>query len=331
VKVSIVIDNYNHERFVATAIEGALAQTADDVEVIVVDDGSTDGSLEAIRHYEDRLQVVTKANGGQGTALSEGFIRSTGDVVIFLDGDDAIDAHTVERVRDVLHHHPGAARVQWPMRVIDTDGQASGEVTPRPEMMPNGDIRSHVLRHRTHVWPAQSGNAYARWALDQVMPVPDDFQIGCDLYLAETTAVLGPVHSLPEAAGSYRYHDSNTWTTGELDVAKLRQKIAWTTGSHAHVRTLCARNGVPCPEDPRAALDVAFACVRLASLRLDPTNHPLSDDRRFSLCARAVRSALVHPHHTKRHKAKRIVWILGVTFGDRRTASRLVERFYFRK
>src|SRR6266571_4575720 len=88
--VDIVVNNFNYGRFLAEAIDSALAQTYSNVRVIVVDDGSTDESREVLGAYRDSAEVVLKSNGGQASALNNGFARSTGDVVIFLDADDML-------------------------------------------------------------------------------------------------------------------------------------------------------------------------------------------------------------------------------------------------
>ena len=87
-KVSILINNYNYGRFLAEAIDSALAQTYKNLEVIVVDDGSTDNSREIIASYSDRIVPVLKENGGQASAFNAGFERARSDWIAFLDSDD---------------------------------------------------------------------------------------------------------------------------------------------------------------------------------------------------------------------------------------------------
>jgi len=330
-RISIVVDNYNYEQYVAAAVESALAQTWEDTEVIVVDDGSIDRSMDVIERFAGQVRIVEKENGGQASAFAAAMEHLTGDAVIFLDADDLIDRTTAERVARAFAEEPGASRVQWAMQTIDATGAPSGPVVPNPRMMPSGDLRDHVLRFRTHVWPAQSGNAYATEILRTLFPIPDAFTIGCDLYFAELTALLGPVRSLAGGpGGSYRVHGSNNWTTATADVAYLHKKIAATTASHAALVARARSLGIPCPEDPGTALDVAFACARLASLRMDPVRHPIPADRRAALAVHGIRSAIAHPHHTARHKLKRVAWIVATASSPAPVANHLVRRFYFR-
>src|SRR5688572_29854944 len=88
--VSVIVNNYNYGRFLAQAIDSALSQDYPRLEVIVVDDGSTDDSREIIARYGSKISPVLKANGGQASAFNAGFNASRGDVVIFLDSDDQL-------------------------------------------------------------------------------------------------------------------------------------------------------------------------------------------------------------------------------------------------
>src|SRR5688572_2252661 len=87
---SVVINNFNYGRFLGSAIESALAQTYPQIEVIVVDDGSTDESRSVIASFARRIKSVLKENGGQASALNAGFKASQGGVIIFLDADDTL-------------------------------------------------------------------------------------------------------------------------------------------------------------------------------------------------------------------------------------------------
>jgi glycosyltransferase involved in cell wall biosynthesis len=89
-RVSIVITNYNYAAYLPAAIESALAQSHDNVEIVVVDDGSSDGSREIIARYSAAVMPVLKQNGGQGSAVNAGFAACSGDAVLFLDADDEL-------------------------------------------------------------------------------------------------------------------------------------------------------------------------------------------------------------------------------------------------
>ncbi|MCP4309296.1 MAG: glycosyltransferase family 2 protein [bacterium] len=98
VKVSVLIPCFNAEAYVAAAIESALAQTYDNIEVIVVDDGSTDNSADVVARYANRgVRLVRQQNRGQCVAANRAFAEATGDLIKFFDADDVMAAEMVER------------------------------------------------------------------------------------------------------------------------------------------------------------------------------------------------------------------------------------------
>jgi glycosyltransferase involved in cell wall biosynthesis len=105
---SIIITCYNYGRYLAEAIESALAQTLPADEIIIVDDGSTDDSLNVARGYADRpgVQIITQSNQGAVAACNTGIHASTGDYFLRLDADDHLDPHYLERTVTLLASHP---------------------------------------------------------------------------------------------------------------------------------------------------------------------------------------------------------------------------------
>jgi len=95
-RVSIIIPCYNAERYVRETIESALSQTRPADEILVIDDGSTDRSVEVAASFGDSVQVIRQSNGGSSVARNKGIEHATGDYLLFLDADDLIDPRTIE-------------------------------------------------------------------------------------------------------------------------------------------------------------------------------------------------------------------------------------------
>lgn len=114
--VSIVIPAYNDERFLAEAIESALGQKNAEAEVIVVDDGSTDGTAQVAESFGDAVTLRRKENGGPSSARNAGLDVVHGECVVFLDGDDVLFPDFVSRTLAVLDSHPEAAFVYGQMQ-----------------------------------------------------------------------------------------------------------------------------------------------------------------------------------------------------------------------
>ena len=127
--VSVVIPNYNYQRFVADAIESALRQDHPEVEVIVVDDCSTDGSREVIERYVDRVRTIfLPENGDQTAACNAGWSASRHEIVIFLDSDDMLASAAASTVARAWT--PSTAKVQFCLASIDAAACRLG--TSRP-------------------------------------------------------------------------------------------------------------------------------------------------------------------------------------------------------
>src|SRR5277367_306385 len=142
--VSVIIDNFNYARFLRSAIDSTLAQSYAQVEVIVVDDGSTDNSRDVISSYGDRVLAVFKPNGGHASAFNAGFRASRGSIVMFLDADDVLLPSAVEEV--VHAWRPGVTKVQFVLAHIDAQGHMLGTTVPyMPAQMPSGDLRASIL------------------------------------------------------------------------------------------------------------------------------------------------------------------------------------------
>lgn len=101
-KVSVIIPNYNYGRFLSSAIESVIAQTYSNIEIIVVNNGSTDDSLSILSRYSEKITIVNQANLGQSGARNSGLLESKGDYIAFLDADDYWTSNKIEKQIRIL-------------------------------------------------------------------------------------------------------------------------------------------------------------------------------------------------------------------------------------
>jgi glycosyltransferase involved in cell wall biosynthesis len=138
--VSIVVISHNYERFLAEALESALAQTYSNCEVIVIDDGSTDDSVEVAQRYADRARLIAQTNAGVERAGNRAAREAKGDYLVRLDADDVLEPTYVEELLRALRRSPDAAYAYCRARVF-------GAVTKQPYCMP---FSAYVLTRRTN-------------------------------------------------------------------------------------------------------------------------------------------------------------------------------------
>jgi glycosyltransferase involved in cell wall biosynthesis len=225
---SVVINNYNYGRFIADAIESALAQSHEDTEVIVVDDGSTDNSRLIMDRYADRIIALCKSNGGQASAYNAGFAASRGDIVCFLDADDTLSETAIEHAAAAFQNAM-PVKIEWQLKVVDRHGDITGDVVPE-KRMPDGDLRERSISDGPiYDWwftPPSSGNCYSRRFLQQTMPAPEPpFRHGADVYLTILAPIYGGIHRLTEPQGTYRVHEKNNYFGRALNSNRLLDYI----------------------------------------------------------------------------------------------------------
>ena len=121
--VSVIIPNYNYAQYLREAIDSVLAQTYPNVEIIVVDDGSTDGSKEILNSYGDRIRAFFQQNQGVSAARNFGVSMSRGDFIAFLDADDAWLSEKIERQLALFVEDGELGLVH--VGVVETDGQGA--------------------------------------------------------------------------------------------------------------------------------------------------------------------------------------------------------------
>jgi len=208
--LSVIITSHDYERYVGEAISSALALEGPS-EVIVVDDGSTDGSCEVIASFGERITAIYTENRGQGAAQNSGFEASRGEAVMFLDADDVLLPRAATAIAAALSDRQ-VAKVHWSMPVIDAAGARTGELQD-PELA-EGDLSGEFfeqgpLSDGTLPSPPSSGNAYPRWYLEEVLPIPEAVYFRApDEYLFGLAPAFGPIARI-EPQSLYRVHGSN--------------------------------------------------------------------------------------------------------------------------
>lgn len=146
-KVAVVTAAYNCEPFISKTIESVLSQTLADFEMIIVDDGSTDGTATAIRSFQDeRITLISTENRGVSCARNRGLEECLAPLVVFLDGDDLLFANALEQMVRTLNKHADQVACFGHHIKIDEHGEAVGGRKPSAlKTMPSEDTLRHLL------------------------------------------------------------------------------------------------------------------------------------------------------------------------------------------
>src|SRR2546429_6094216 len=142
--VTALINTYNYGRFLPFAINSVLNQTYKNIEIIVVDDGSTDHTQEVLERYADRVRNIRTTNGGQAQAFNVGIPLARGELLMLLDADDAWLPGKVERMVEFAAERPNAAMLYHRFQNVDASGREVG--IPQPLALTDGDYRNQYVR-----------------------------------------------------------------------------------------------------------------------------------------------------------------------------------------
>ncbi len=264
--VSIVIPSFQQARFVRVAIDSVLSQDYAPIEVLVCDGGSTDGTIEILQSYGDRITFESRRDGGQCDAINTGFRRSRGEVVAWLNSDDFYYPHAVRNAVEALQADREAALVYGEGNLVDENG----EVLRRfPETVPFDlwrlmHVADYILQptvffRRAALFESGLLDESLHWGLDWDLWM----RLGARRRFAYVDSVL--------AAG--RLHGDTKTSTGGM--RRLRELLSilrrhgvhgWSPAGVAHTSTTVARRCGLIAEEAPAVRGDAPASPRMARM-----------------------------------------------------------------
>jgi hypothetical protein len=225
--VSVLIDTYNHERFIAQAITSVLEQDMPmaDVEIVVVDDGSTDGTPEVVRSFEPRVRLLRKANGGQASAFNAGIQECRGEIIAFLDADDWWEKEKLRNVLAAFKANPEIGAVGNGLYEVDENGQRTFVNVPdRSYRCSFRSVEEGAWFRELMSFMGTSRLAIRRAVLDQILPVPEAIVIEADEYLATMAVAISGAVVIDQPLTNYRFHSGNLYQYGAYDRKKAGRK-----------------------------------------------------------------------------------------------------------
>jgi glycosyltransferase involved in cell wall biosynthesis len=197
--ISIITPSFNQDRFIEETIRSVLAQDHPEIEYIVADGGSTDGTLDIIKKYENQLAWwVSETDHGQTDAINKGFARAKGDVLAWLNSDDTYEPGAVAAAAKFLEKHPDVGMVYGDCSYIDGSGNVIGKFKA-------AQTNYRLLRWGyTHI-PQQTMFLRADlWR--QVGPLDPSFYFAMDYDLWTRIASRAEIRYFPQTWANFRLH-----------------------------------------------------------------------------------------------------------------------------
>ena len=224
--VTVLIDTYNHERFIEEALVSATEQDfpPSEMEILVVDDGSTDGTPEIVRKFAPRVRLLRKENGGQASAFNFGIPEARGEIVAFLDGDDWWARNKLTRVAETMAADPSLGIVGHGIVIVHRDGSQQLELLRDGFRFRANTIEGARLLRRRGSFLGTSRMTIRRELLARIGGVPEAIRVQADEYLFTLAAVFANAQILEPALTFYRMHEANAFQTGAFDAERERRK-----------------------------------------------------------------------------------------------------------
>jgi len=214
--VSVLITTYNYGRFIEEAIESVLSQDLppEQLEVVVVDDGSTDDTADRVRKYGSKVHYFRQPNGGQASALNLGFSKARGEIISLLDGDDFFFPGKLPRVAEAFRQDPGLGMVYHPLLGWYVEANEHRE-SHYP--LVSGSLFENLEKFLWYAGPGTCAS-FRRKFLDRFLPIPEDIRMLADAYPGCLIPFVAPILALPERLASYRIHGKNSYQVDESQI-----------------------------------------------------------------------------------------------------------------
>ena len=239
--VTVLIDTYNHERFIEEAIVSVLEQDfpAAEVDVLVVDDGSTDRTPEIVRKFEPRVRLLRKVNGGQASAFNVGIPETRGEIVAFLDGDDWWAKEKLSVVMNYLAGRRHIGIVGHGIHQFDSDtGQATATIPQHAREISFDTVSNGKLFRQMMCFFGTSRVTIRRNVLSRVLPVPESLVVEADEFLSIMSAAYSASGLIQQPLTFYRLHADNLFQVRTKDEVKQRriQKVLTALAEELRIR-----------------------------------------------------------------------------------------------
>jgi glycosyltransferase involved in cell wall biosynthesis len=227
VRLTVVTPSYNQANYLEKTIRSVLDQEYDNIEYIIVDGGSTDGSVDIIRRYADRLAYwVSEPDDGQAGAINKGLRRATGDWVAWQNSDDVYLPGAFRSLASAAARHPSAGVIAGDMILIDSGGKHLRDIRYVKPTHRSLLAEGMVIANQASFWKRELQN--------KVGLIDEHYHYSFDYEWFLRLTAAAPSHHVPEVWGGFRLHgaaktgsQSARFTEENAAILRGRELPAW--------------------------------------------------------------------------------------------------------
>jgi glycosyltransferase involved in cell wall biosynthesis len=225
----VVTPCYNAVRFIRETLESVLSQGYPDLEVIVMDGGSTDGTVDVLRSYGDRIRWASEPDRGQSHAINKGLALATGEILTYLNADDLYAPGALRRVGVFFADHPEAAWLTGHCRMVDANGCEIQRVFTRYKALWLRSAHSRALQVTNFI--SQPATFWRRAVAEAVGPFREDLYYTMDYDYWLRISSRARLHVIPQTLAVFRAHADAK--TAVMKRAQFDEDLA-TARRHVH-------------------------------------------------------------------------------------------------
>jgi len=241
---TVLLDTFEYGRYIEEAVRSVLEQDfpAEQVEILVVDDGSTDDTEERLGKFGDAIRYLKKPNGGQASAFNYGCSHARGEFIALLDADDVWLPNKLRRIHEAFVSQPDAGMAYHRLYEWTEDGglATSGHFIPV-----SGRVTDSRFSLLCYPMMQASSLVFRRQALEDLLPIPEVLRTQADAYLTALIIFVSPVLALDEYLAKYRIHGANLFhgKNAEPNRSQLQNRVAMREALVRAIREWLRKHG----------------------------------------------------------------------------------------
>jgi glycosyltransferase involved in cell wall biosynthesis len=220
-KISIVTVSYNQGQFIEDNIVSVINQDYPNVEHIIIDAGSTDGTLDILKNYDsyEHINWISEPDEGQSDGLNKGFRKANGDIIGWFNSDDRVPPGALREVANFFMEHPNEIAVVGDQRIIDDQGDEKKVIKSREYTF------DYLLNHAKGI--TQNSTFFKRSVFQEIGYLDEDIEYAMDRDLFIRIARQKKMPYIQEILGEFRIQENSKTSDGTYNFAKELIKIRY--------------------------------------------------------------------------------------------------------